>query len=177
LPNRSVAEHHAVERTIAMATSLASHALGAGLMVGLYVWTGTGTAAPQWLGVHPNRGKRHRVDILAQLAQLPLNTVKDTQALLDASREFLQSGATPVLLTSREIQVGLTEAARSTLLVVSANSAQGQRWFSFDPGIDFSKSMPWEQQPKLPAVVDTAPNIRPPATAAAAAAVGVGRGG
>src|SRR3954469_19332298 len=85
LMGRSSAEHVAVERTIAMASSLASHALEAGLMVGLYVWTGTGTAAPQWLGVHPNRGKRHRVDILAQLAQLPLNTVKDTQVLLDAS--------------------------------------------------------------------------------------------
>jgi uncharacterized protein (DUF58 family) len=161
LRDRSAAEHHAVERTIAMATTLASHALEAGLMVGLYMWTGTVTAAPQWLGVHPNRGKRHRVDILAQLAQLPLNTVKDTQSLLDASREFLQSGATPVLLTPRDIQVGLTDQARSSLLVVSANSGQAQRWFSFDPGVDFTKSMPWDQRPNVSAVVDPAPNIRP----------------
>lgn len=162
LRDRSVAEHQAVERTIAMATSLASHALEAGLMVGLYAWTGTATAAPQWLGVHPNRGKRHRVDILAQLAQLPLNAAKDTQSLLDASREFLQSGATPVLLTPRDIQVGLTDQARSSLLVVSANSGQAQRWFSFDPGVDFTKSMPWDQRPKAAAIVDPAPNIRPP---------------
>jgi uncharacterized protein (DUF58 family) len=141
LRDRSTAEHQAVERTIAMATSLASHALEAGLMVGLYAWTG------DWLGIHPNRGKRHRVDLLAQLAQLPLNTARDTQSLLDASREFIQSGPTPVLLTPRDIQVGLTDQARSNLLVVAANSAQAQRWFSFDPGIDFSKAMPWGQQP------------------------------
>jgi hypothetical protein len=73
--------------------------------------------------------------------------VRDTQALLDASREFFQSGATPVLLTPRDIQVGLTDQARSNLLVVAANSAQASRWFSFDAGIDFSRSMPWDQQP------------------------------
>src|SRR5258706_1897505 len=65
--NRSTAEHIAVEKTIAMAASLASHALASGLMVGLYTWAG------DWLGIHPNRGKRHRVDVMAQLAQLPLN--------------------------------------------------------------------------------------------------------
>jgi uncharacterized protein (DUF58 family) len=125
-----------------MAASLASHALEAGLMVGLYAST------DGWLGIHPNRGKRHRVDLLAQLAQLPLNTVRDTQSLLDASREFFQSGATPILLTPRDIQVGLTDQARSSLVVVSATSAQAERWFSFDPGIEFSRSMPWNQQPR-----------------------------
>jgi uncharacterized protein (DUF58 family) len=143
LKDRSPAEHLAVEKVIAMAASLASHALEAGLMVGLYAST------DGWLGVHPNRGKRHRVDLLAQLAQLPLNTVRDTQSLLDASREFFQSGATPILLTPRDIQVGLTDQARSSLVVVSATSAQAERWFSFDPGIEFSRSMPWNQQPKM----------------------------
>ncbi len=142
LKDRSTAEHLAVEKVIAMAASLASHALEAGLMVGLYVST------DGWLGIHPNRGKRHRVDLLAQLAQLPLNTVRDTQSLLDASREFFQSGATPILLTPRDIQVGLTDQSRSNLVVVSAASPQSQKWFSFDPGIEFSRSMPWNQQPR-----------------------------
>jgi hypothetical protein len=169
-----------VERAIAMATSLASHALEAGLMVGVFAWggpfdatsnvTGTkygngngrrengvaaqsvatagdGVQAGSWLGISPNRGKRHRVDVLAQLAQLPLNTVKDSQALLDASRDFLQSGATPILVTPREIQVGLSEQARSSLVVLSG--AQSERWFTFDPEIDFSRSMPWNQQPEV----------------------------
>jgi uncharacterized protein (DUF58 family) len=142
LKDRSAAEHLAVEKVIAMAASLASHALEAGLMVGLYAST------DGWLGIHPNRGKRHRVDLLAQLAQLPLNTVRDTQSLLDASREFFQLGATPILLTPRDIQVGLTDQARSSLVVVSATSAQAERWFSFDPGIEFSRSMPCNQQPR-----------------------------
>jgi uncharacterized protein (DUF58 family) len=139
--DRSVAEHVAVEKVIAMASSLASHALEAGLMVGLY------TRAGEFLGIPPNRGKRHRVDLLAQLAQLPLNTTHDTQRLLDASREFLQSGATPILLTTRDIQVGLTDHSRTSLVVVSGASSQSQRWFSFDPEIDFSRCMPWNQQP------------------------------
>src|SRR5207244_4101326 len=101
-----------------------------------------------WSGVHPTRGKRHRVDLLAQLAQLPLNMTHDTQSLLDASRDFFQSGATPILLTPRDIQVGLTDQARSSLVVVSAGSAQSTRYFSFDPGIAFSRSMPWNQPPR-----------------------------
>jgi hypothetical protein len=35
------------------------------------------------------------------------------------------------------------------LVVVSAGSAQSTRYFSFDPGIDFSRSMPWSQQPRV----------------------------
>jgi hypothetical protein len=111
-----------------------------------------GAPRGDWLGIPPHRGKRHRVDVLAQLAQLPLNTVRDTQALIDASRESLQSGATPILVTPRDIQIGLTEQARSSLVLLSA--AQAEKWFSFDPGIDFTRSMPWNQQPE--AVADTA---------------------
>jgi uncharacterized protein (DUF58 family) len=197
--DRTPEEHAAVERAIAMATSLASHALGAGLMVGLYAWGGADPAAPPpslmkrlfggaedptptagtairipspggngahgdpaatatapgaWLGIQPNRGKRHRVDVLAQIAQLPLNTVRDTQSLLDASREFFQSGATPVLVTPRDIQVGLTDQARSSLLVLSAGSQSSRKWFVFDPQIDFSRSMPVDQQPAAAAAAN-----------------------
>jgi hypothetical protein len=125
-----------------MAASLASHALASGLMVGLYAWTG------DWLGIHPNRGKRHRVDVLAQLAQLPMNTTRDAQALLEASREFLPSGVTPILLTPRDLPANI-ETGRTGLIIVSATSPQSQSWFTFDPAIDFSKSMPWNQQPEI----------------------------
>jgi len=161
LKDRAVTEHAAVERVVAMAASLASHALEAGLMVGLYAWSAESTSAAAtsgtkgvdegrrgWLGIHPNRGKRHRVDLLAQLAQLPMNRTHDTQSLLDASREFFQSGATPILLTPRDIQVGLTDQSRSSLVVVSAASPAAQRWFTFAPDVDFSRSMPWNQQPR-----------------------------
>jgi uncharacterized protein (DUF58 family) len=144
LKDRSVDEHVAVEKTIAMAASIASHALEAGLMVGLYAWSGS-----DWLGIHPNRGKRHRRDVLTQLATLGVNATKDTQALLDASREFFQGGATPILLTPRDIQVGLTEHARTSLVVVSAASSQAKQWFAFNPDIDFTRCMPWDQQPEI----------------------------
>lgn len=150
IKDRSQAEHVAVEKTIAMAASLASHALAAGLMVGLYSWTG------DWLGMNPNRGKRHRVDVLAQLAQLPLNIARDTQSLLDASREFLPSGVTPVLITPRESQAGMAEP-RSGLIVVSAVSPQSDLWFKFAKEADFSNSMPWNQKPTEEKRVRTRP--------------------
>ena len=142
--DRSVDEHVNVEKAIAMAASLASHALEAGLMVGLYAWGGS-----DWLGIHPNRGKRHRRDVIAQLAQLALNTTKDTQALLDASRDFFQGGATPLLFTPRDIQAGVMEHARSSLVVISTVTPQARGWFTFDPKIDFARCMPWEQQPEM----------------------------
>jgi uncharacterized protein (DUF58 family) len=142
LRDRSTAEHANVERTIAMATSVANHALATGLMVGLYAWAGD-----RWVGIHPNRGKRHRVDLLAQLAQLPLNVTKDTQAVLDASREFQQSAATPILLTPRDVQAGLADGGRAATVVVSAVSPQSAQWFTFPPEVDFSRAMPWNQQP------------------------------
>jgi uncharacterized protein (DUF58 family) len=140
IQERSMAEHAAVEKTIAMAASLASHALAAGLMVGVYAWSG------EWLGMNPNRGKRHRVDVLAQLAQLPLNMARDTQALVDASREFLPSGVTPVLLTPGETRAGMGEP-RSGVIIISAVSPQSTQWFKFDKTVDFSESMPWNQRP------------------------------
>ena len=211
LRDRSVAEHVGVEKAIAMATSLASHALEAGLMVGLFAWGGpvdvtsnaasmkpggngrrgdssaprrgaasgaNGSGGPgnelpggDWLGMSPNRGKRHRVDVLAQLAQLPLNTVKDTQAVLDASREWFKSGATPVLVTPRDIQVGLGEQVRSSLVVLS--SAQSEKWFTFDPGVDFSRSMPWNQQPEVEEAEIPSRPVDPATDAARTANIGV----
>lgn len=177
LEDRSVEAHVRVERTIAMAASLASHALAEGLAVGLVAW-GTpardaaapstaldyepaarpppGRGAPpapdsRWLTLAPSRGKRHRRDLLAHLAQLPLNTRQDTHALLTASHEAARSGATPVLFTAREIQLGLAEQQRTNLVVVWSLSAEADRWFRFDPSVDFARSMPWDQQPEVPA--------------------------
>jgi len=62
-------------------------------MVGLYVWSG------DWVALAPNRGKRHRRDLLAILARLPENTKHTTQSLLDGSEQLFESGTTPVLFT------------------------------------------------------------------------------
>jgi uncharacterized protein (DUF58 family) len=132
-----------VEKAIAMAGSLASAALAEGLAVGLYVWSG------EWVGVHPTRGKRQREDLLSVLARLPLNTEKDSQALLDTAGTFLKPGTTAVLVTPRDVQLGLAERVRGAMVVVSAASQHTEHWFRFAPHIDFATCMPADQQPQL----------------------------
>jgi uncharacterized protein (DUF58 family) len=143
LADRTLDSHVKVEKTIAMAASLASTALEQGLSVGLYAWS------DGWVGVNPTRGKRHRRDVLAVLARLELNTSHDTQALLDHAFELLKSGTTPVLITPRDVQVGIAEHLRSGLVVVNAGTPQAERWFRFPPTTDFARCMPADQQPKI----------------------------
>jgi uncharacterized protein (DUF58 family) len=146
LHDRSVAQHVLIERTIAMAASLASTALAEGLAVGLYAWS-----AGEWIGIHPTRGKRQREDMLSILARLSLNRTQDTQSLLDHSGSFLKPGTTAVLVTPRDVQVGLADRVRGAMVVVSAASPMAEAWFRFDPHVDFSTCMPAEQQPTIDA--------------------------
>jgi uncharacterized protein (DUF58 family) len=145
LTNRTVEQHALVEKTIAMAASLASTALADGLAVGLYVWSG------DWIGIYPTRGKRQREDLLSVLARLSLNQQVDSQLLLDRSCGFLKPGTTPVLLTPRDVQLGLAERVRGSLVVVSSVSETANAWFNFAPWINFSTCMPADQQPKMKA--------------------------
>ncbi len=144
LPEVSPTGYADVERTIAMAASLAHHALDAGMAVGLHVWGGQ----EGWITLPPNRGKRHARDILAALAQLPRNVSHSPKMLMADSREFLKGGATPVVLTPRQITVARTEAGRGGQLILSATSREASRWFRFDPNIDFSRTMPEEEGQK-----------------------------
>ncbi|HYO08583.1 MAG TPA: DUF58 domain-containing protein [Tepidisphaeraceae bacterium] len=141
---RSVQTHADIERGIAMAATLASQALEAGLSVGLLAWSDDG-----WTLVQPARGKRHRRDLLAVLARLPLNTDKTTQDLLDESRSTVETGATPVLITPREVQLGLSDAVRSGLVVASARPDGSRRWFNFAPTVFFDRCMPVDQEPMI----------------------------
>lgn len=141
VPERTIERHAGTERSIAMAASLASYALEAGLSVGLFTWSSG------WLTLAPNRGKRHRRDLLAQLARLPLNVNHPAQALVDAARSAVTSGTTPVLLTPSEIQLGFGEFQRSGLIVLGSASRETQAMFRFGRSVDFGHSMPVEQQP------------------------------
>lgn len=141
LSDRKLRSHAAVERTIARAGSLAVMALEQGLMVGLFCWNGT------WQVIPPNRGKRQRRELLALLARLPLNTTHPIPALMDAAYEAMETGTTPVLFTPQDIHFGLSERVRTGALVISDKSDQAQRWFHFDPHIDFRHCMPHEQEP------------------------------
>ena len=143
LAGRSAEEHAeagGVERAIAMAGSLASVALEGGLSVGLGCWDGG------FFGMNPNHGKRHRRDLLAALARLPLNTEHTVQELLDFSREIMKTGTTPVLITPQNLQMGLSEQARGGMLVIAASSPEGQGWFTFAAEVDFAHCMPAEQE-------------------------------
>ncbi len=142
LEQRSTQRLSQVERTIAMAASLASHALEKGLTVGLYAWS------DRWVGLAAGRGKRHRRDVLGLLARLPLNTEKRANALIDAGRELMEPGTTMVLLTPEDLTLGLADAARGSMLVISAASEQSRRWFRFGSGVDFDHCMPPDQEPK-----------------------------
>ena len=141
--DRSVEEHVRVERAIAMAGSLASMALDQEMSVGLVVWSG------HWVAMHPGRGKRHRDDLLSILARLPLNTEKGISDLLERIGVSLESGTTPVLFTPRDVQLGLGDRARGSMVVVSAASPLADSWFRFEPNVDFATCMPADQQPKM----------------------------
>jgi len=140
LQDRTRAEHAGVEKCIAMAASLAGAALDQGLSVGLHVWSN------EWTGIPATRGKRQRRDVMAMLARLALNTEKDAQALMESAQAVLESGTTALLLTSRQIELGLSDQLRGGTVIVSANSTQADTWFKFEPSINFSYCMPTDQE-------------------------------
>jgi uncharacterized protein (DUF58 family) len=130
--SRNGTESSSVERTIAMAGSLAVHALEAGLMVGLSAWS------DDWMHLAPNRGKRHGRDLMAALARLPMNLTHDAGRLLDQGSGQLKSGTTAVLLTPRDLDAG-SAYARGGMVVLSPLNALGRGAFKFDAGIDFEE--------------------------------------
>ncbi len=130
----------AVEKTIAMAASLAAFALDEGLVVGLCAWSG------KWITLPPNRGKRQRRDILTALARLAENRTQDAASLLEQARALRQSHTSVVLLTPRAAESSLAEQARGEMLVLSALSPQSLRWFRFNDQVDFNHCAPVDRQ-------------------------------
>jgi hypothetical protein len=62
-------------------------------------------------------------------------------------RLSLRPGTTPVLFTPRDVQLGLGDRARGSMVVLSAASPSTDTWFRFDADIDFTTTMPADQQP------------------------------
>ena len=124
IARRTLADHAAVEKSIAMAASLASQALESGMAVGLCVWNNG------WTTISPERGKRHCRDVLAALASLPLNQSADIDQLSAQAAKMFRAGVTPVVFTQRNIQLGLADQVRNTMLVISAESPQA--WLGFN---------------------------------------------
>lgn len=147
LATRALSSHAAVERVIAMAASLAYYALEAGLAVGLCAWS-----SGAMLDILPQTGKRHLRDMLAALARLSLNQDADAGALLKHARQVLvnDSSATAILL-SADPSGGGGSADQAGTLVIVAGSEPAQRWFRFDPAIDFAGCVPPDQAASIAA--------------------------
>jgi uncharacterized protein (DUF58 family) len=142
LKNEDADTYAAVERTIAMAASLASQAIEEGLLVGLVCWSGN------WVTMQPERGKRHRLDILASLASLPKNTEHNLSRVMDHARQLLEVATTGVIFTPNQASMGFGDQ-RSSLVIVSPASEKTKGWFKFNTNVDFHTCMPADQQPKL----------------------------
>jgi uncharacterized protein (DUF58 family) len=121
----------AIERTIAMAASLATAAIDQELSVGLLAWS------DGWKTIEPRRGKRHRNDVLSILARLTENRSHNAASLLKEARNKLNSGATAVVFTPTAQPV-----PRDGTLILSAASPETAAWFRFDPSIDFAACAP-----------------------------------
>jgi len=141
LADRTPERHAAVERSIAMAASLAVAAIDQGLSVGLCTWS------DGWALVQPTRGKRHKDELLSLLSRLVLNTTRDLPEVLEAAQQVLQSGTTPVLFTPRQSEPGIEDNGRRGMLVIPADSHRARAWFRFDTSVDFQTCMPADQQP------------------------------
>ncbi|HZZ41679.1 MAG TPA: DUF58 domain-containing protein [Tepidisphaeraceae bacterium] len=145
LNERTPTAHGNVERAIAMAASLASSALESDILVGVYAYTTEG-----FHHLPANRGKRQRRDILAFLAQLPLNVEHPSDELLAAAQPEFDPAITPILLTP---QTGGTstrpDQSRSGLVTLSATSDLTHAWFRFPGSIEFATVMPPDQEPKI----------------------------
>ena len=147
VPGDDLDQFEAVEKSIAMAASLASTAMELGMAVGLCVW------AAGWIVIPAQRGKRHCLDILAALAELPLNRQVGVDQLVGQALPIIRHGITPVLFSPQQVIGGESvrgiEARRGGLITILAGSQQANQWFEFDPRIDFRRCMPADQQPPL----------------------------
>jgi len=149
VPGEDAEQFVTVEKSIAMAASLVRTAMEMGMAIGLCVW------ARGWTIIPAQRGKRHCLDILAALAELPLNREVGIEQLMGQAMPIIRHGITPVLFSSQQAAGGeglRGESPRGGLVTVTAGSDQAQRWFQFDARVDFRHCMPAEQQPPDPDV-------------------------
>lgn len=131
-----------IERSIAMAASLAREALGTSMSVGLVIWNNG------WTTIAPHRGKRHCHDLLAAIATAPINREGAPEQLLVHGMRLLRQSMTPVVFTSQNLPSVRSEMGRTGMLVIDPGTPPADNWFKFDPAIDFSQCIPADQAPK-----------------------------
>ena len=121
-----------IEQTIAMAASVASAALEAGIMIGVHASNGNA-----FVRLTPNRGKRHFREVMTLLATLPENRTLDSDQLLSNINEFATGGTTCVVFTPNETESSKLPVRRSSLLTLSPDCALAKATIAFGPGIRF----------------------------------------
>lgn len=149
-----------VERNLAVAASLVTAATRSGLQVGLLAWNGNSPDTPdrpaaaahatktehtahvgkgQWLEMRPERGKRHRLDLLSALAALPPNTSADVDELVARGRSLLAGDTAGALVTARAGAAGASgrSGGRGAVVPIETGSGELERWVLFPRGIDF----------------------------------------
>jgi uncharacterized protein (DUF58 family) len=139
LPSGLAAGPMQVEKVIAMAASLATYALEAGMLVGVYAWN------DPWTGVAPSRGQRHRRDVMTLLARLPINQSHGADQLLGEAQSMLKSNATAVLFSPQKQNFSLAASAQDRFLAISPDDGQSSAWFDFDKTVDFAAAAPLPQ--------------------------------
>jgi uncharacterized protein (DUF58 family) len=123
-----------IEHSIAQGASLIEAATEAGLSIGLTV------RGQEWHTVAPNRGKRHRRELLTILAKLPVSTsqrVDDAHTALAQASSVANGLTTLVLLTGGDESRNAANARRGAGMMIGCRSLEAAAWFSFDKEIDF----------------------------------------
>ncbi len=150
LPRRTRAAHAKVEEAIAMAASVASHALEQGVTVGLLAWGGAESGG--WVSIPPTRGKRQRRDVMTALARLPANVDHDRGAVVANVGDLMEPGTTALLFTPAADAGGggggglASEAHRGSVVTVPVDGPQSKAWFTFAPGVRFDRCCPPDQE-------------------------------
>jgi uncharacterized protein (DUF58 family) len=126
-----------IEKTLAMAASLASKAMEVGTSAGLCIWDGS-----DWKLLLPQRGKQYCREILTALACVAQNTEHDADSLISHCASTLRGGVTPVVLSPMNIQFNRIDVSRLGLLAISAGSKDADAFFHFSPSVNFGECVP-----------------------------------
>ena len=99
------------------------------------------TVAPEvgWLEIRPERGKRHRRDLLSALARAAPNARRDAAALSARGAAAVGGGdTTAVLVTAANAADAYARpATRGRTVTIPTRPDLLDRWVRFDPGLDF----------------------------------------
>lgn len=131
----------ASEKSIAMAASMASLALGRGYPVGLLAWSPGG-----WIHIPPNRGKRQRRDLLTALARLEPNADHPVHSAVDQAIPLAGAGTSIVIFTPEPESRTTSPRRRSRIVTFSSRDPSATGYFTFRPNTDFEHCMPVQQE-------------------------------